>query len=167
MRWLIILAIIIGVYFLFFRKKNPGKEHFYDPIAEEIFKKYEPNKEITRYRNPKTHNMVLVTHRSMKHILERHHPDYPPDAKKGKGSLFPPKTTVQEINDGIETILKIGVLHPNQKSKDNESNSTKYYVVYQGNTTIHNKRALYRLVVNQPPNQLENVVTFFPVDSNR
>ncbi len=159
MKWLIIIAIVIGAYFLFFRKKNPEKEKFIDPIAEEIFKNYAENKEIARFTNPKTRGTVIVNHKSMRHILERHHPNYPPDFKSGKGSLFPERTTVQEINEGIETILKIG-----ERKLAREREDRKHNVVYEGNTTIHQKRGLYRLVIHQRFAGRENVVTFFPVD---
>ncbi len=158
MKWLIIIAIVISAYFLFFRKKNPEKEKFIDSIAEEIFKNYTENKEIARFTNPKTLGTVIVNHKSMRHILERHHPNYPPDYKHGKGSLFPERTTVQEINEGIETVLKTG-----ERNKYREKQGRKHNVVYEGNTTVHNKRSLYRLVINQRFGR-ENVVTFFPVD---
>lgn len=160
MKWLIIIAIVIGVYFLFFRKKSPEKDNFHDPIAHEIFNNYIENKEITRFINPKTNGTVIVTHKSMRHILERHHPNYPPDDETGKGSLFPERTTVQEINEGIETVLKTG-----QRNKSREKPDRKHNVVYEGNTTIHNKRSLYRLVIHQRFAGREHVVTFFPVDS--
>lgn len=157
-KWLIIIVIMMGIYFLFFRKKNPQKEKFYDPIAEEVFKNYSPNKEIARFTNPKTYSTVFVYHQSMRHILERHHPNYPPDPQKGKGSLFTEKTTVEEINQGIQTVLKVGQRNQYKERTD------KNYVVYEGNTTIHNKRSLYRLVLHPRHNHRERVVTFFPVD---
>lgn len=158
LKWIIIIAIILGGYWFIFKNKGNNNERFYDPIAEEIFKNYSPNKEIARFTNPKTYSTVFVYHQSMRHILERHHPNYPPDPRKGKGSLFPEKTTIEEINQGIQTVLKIGQRNQYKERLD------KKYVVYEGKTTIHNKRNLYRLVLHPQYNNRERVVTFFPVD---
>ncbi len=154
MRWWVILLIIIAVYFLFFRKSKSKEEKFKDPIAQEVFNNYVETKEITRFQNPKSGSEVIITHRGMRHILERHHPDYPSDANKGKGSLFNSQTTCQQIIEGMEKVLRTGRRVPERD---------RYNEVYEGITEINRLRIAHRLVLNPRYGNREYVVTFFPV----
>jgi len=81
-------------------------------ITTQGTRKAEPSKVVNALDNFQSRKLTfgnqsfLIDKRGMKHILERHHPDYWDGSIKAKQTFLDKDMTIDEVADAIESIMK-------------------------------------------------------------